>query len=270
MNTGTYGGKTLNRAERRLLRKTIQKVKGIYSSVQMKKYLGTIHKMKKSRAKAIILLAASSKKIIKAKLGLERGEWQLLAQSRSMREAIFANTLGFFTPAFLLLPEWKTANDKFNDALVAIENHVDGGKGLKETALFNVNVILKKALAYVNGLCLDSQTTAVSIIGAALMLETNTKGRIVGPITVKQGNGTGILTCSCPAPLENNHPVRTTYEKGYSTDGGKTWTDLQPIPGVKSIASGLTIGLPYVFRSRYYTVKGGLTAYVYSQPVFVM
>jgi hypothetical protein len=216
---------------------------------------------------AHIILVSASVKIIKAKLGMPKGEWEYLAQSRLMRAAINTNTLTFFTPAFASLAAWDTQNNALNSALTAIRNKVSGAAGMKTTAMTNLSATLKKALAYVNGLCLDSQINAEAIIGAAFMQMTLTGTRVTKSITVKQTTDSGSVECKCPAAKFEGKRVTATYEKGYSKDGGATWIDLPAIAKCKIVATGLTLGVPVIFRSRVTTTKGGTTTWVISQPI---
>lgn len=215
----------------------------------------------------VFIMVTASVKIIKAKLAMPAGEWEFLAQSRLMQKAIFTNTLSYFTPVFALLAAWETANTLLNTALTAVANKTAGATGLKVTAMAGLNGILKKALAYVNGLCIDSQSTAVAIIGAAFMQQTATGTRIVKDVTVSIGTAGASINCKCPAAKIDGKRVVASYEKGYSTDKGVTWTDLVAIPKCKTIAYHLEVGVPHIFRSRYTTSKEGTTVYVYSKPI---
>ena len=253
--------------ENRLVRLTVKKVKSLKTEFQKQRYAEMLTAMGEGRVKQIILFATTSVAIIKAKLAMSRAEWDYLADSRAMQLAQVNNFLGYFTVPFASLADWDTENDAFEKALKMIQNGTKGGAGLKKSTWSKLIGTMNKALAYVNGLCIDDQEHAESIIAAALMQMTNTKTRVTSDITVTKGKTAFTLLVKCPAAKKDGNPVAATYEKAYSSDGGATWTPLLSIPRCKIQTPVLAANVPVVCRSRYTTMQDGTTDWVYSKPV---
>ena len=254
----------------RLFRKTIQRIKKIKTEAAMQKFEASVLAMKPGQEQRIIILSLTSVRIIKAKLGMPAAENDYLAQSAAMWSAQDSNALSYFTPAFDGMKEWSGANADMVTALKALKDGTKGGAGLKTKALARLKAVLLLALAYINKLCGAQQSLAESIIGAALMQVIKNGARVVSDITAKAGKDTASMEVSCPAAKIDGKRVAASYEKGYSKDGGTTWTDLVSLPNCKTIAYGLALNIPYIFRSRYTSTKGGTSKWVISKPVTLM
>ena len=253
--------------ESRLVKKMIQKAKRFRTDAQKLKFLKAVLKNQVSKKRLVIVMTAITVKVIKAKLGMPKAQWDFLASSVAMQKAIFTNTLGFFTPVFGGLAAWATQNTALSAALVVLKNRGTGGKGMKSTAMTALKPTLNQALAYVNGICALNQPNALTVIEAAMMVAINPGPRTVKPITVKVLADAGTVRVGCPSTYIGPKKVAGTYEKGWSSDGGRTWNPLPSIPKCKLIATGLISGVPVIFRSRTITTIGGTSAWVISLPV---
>lgn len=216
---------------------------------------------------SIFLFATTSVRIIKAKLGMSKAEYVFLAESIAMHKAIKENTLGYFTVLFDGLTDWDDNNILLTAALQALRDGVNGAAGMKTTALGKLKTSLKLALAYVNKLCLASQDTAESIIGAALMKVINQGARVISDIVVKQGKSAASIATSCPAVKVDGKKVVATYQKGYSTDNGLTWSESVSIAQCRYTFLLLRVGVPHIFRSRTISAKTGTSIWVYSRSI---
>ena len=263
----TVWSQKLTVRQNRLVRLTVKKVKSLKTEFQKQRHAEILLSMGEGRVKQIILFATASVAVIKAKLAMSRGEWDYLADSRAMQDAQQQNELGYFSPPFTLLGIWKGQNDEFEKALQMIQQGKKGGAGEKKRTWGKLKGTMNKALAYVNGLCIDDQEHAEAIIGAALMQMTNTKSRVTSDITVTKGKTAFTLIVKCPAAKINSNDVAATYEKAYSSDGGATWIPLLSIPRCKIQTPVLAANVPVVCRSRYTTMQEGTTDWVYSKPV---
>ncbi|MEI6487502.1 MAG: hypothetical protein WCP52_00995 [Bacteroidota bacterium] len=258
----------LSAKDRRLIKKEKKRIDRIKTQAQVQVYWNNLLKLPSSRERQLIILFALSIITIKAKLGMPTRETDFLKHSEDMQEAIKKNTLGYFSPAFARLNQWKTENENLDKAITDVTNRVRGAEGRKKNAKANLRVTLKLALAYINELALLNQAKANSIIEASLMVVIHRSARVVKDFTVKQMEATGsILLRSASAKIDGKY-VNASYEWQYTTDDGVTWIALPTtINKAKTIAKDMVVGVATIFRKRITTSKGGTSAWVVSKPI---
>ena len=266
-NVVTVTSQKLTVKGNRLFRKTVQRIKKIKTVSEMKQFEKWVLGIDDPETKRIIILAVVTIRVIKAKLAIPKKQYDFLAQSVAMQSAQSENDLSYFTPPFLGMKEWNTNNGALSDALVALKNKTIGAAGMKKTAMTNLKLTLNNALGYINTLISKQQNIAESIIEAALMEAIGGGSRVQSDITVTFGTEAASIKVKCPAAKIDGKRVTAVYEKGYSTDGGTTWTDLPSLPKCSIIATGLKTGTPHIFRSRVTTTKEGTSAWVVSKPI---
>ena len=255
--------------QRRLLKKEQKVFNALKGAKAIAHYLHNLVQMKNKVGKAIILVVVSGDTTIKAKLAMSDKEDTFLKESRNMQAAISTNTLGYFSPAFAQISDWESQNGALGKALDAIKNKIVGAAGMKKTALKNLNVTLKLALAYVNGLMLLNQDEAKTIAEAALMTVVLPATRNKPPISAKQSSTSGAIKLAVIAVRIGKKRVTASYEWQYSLDNGVTWIALPNTVTAKTVALNMPIGKSVIFRSRSTSSKGGTSEWVISKAIMV-
>ena len=258
----------LSAKDRRLIKKEKKRIDRIKTQAQVQVYWNNLLKLPSSRERQLMILFALSIITIKAKLGMPTREADFLKHSEDMQEALKKNTLGYFSPAFARLNQWKTENENLDKAMTDVTNGVRGAEGRKKNAKANLRVTLKLALAYINELALLNQAKANAIIEASLMVVIQRSARVVKDFAVKQMEATGsILLRSASAKIDGKY-VNASYEWQYTTNDGVTWIALPTtINKAKTIAKDMVVGVATIFRKRITTSKGGTSAWVVSKPI---
>src|ERR1035437_4035739 len=228
-----------------------------------------VYMNKKQREGAILLFAAVSVTVIKAKLGMPTKQADYLVQSQAIYAALELNTGGFYTtllPALLIL--LGDQNDEYSTCLKNMKLGVLGAKGAKITAKSNLKATLNLVLGYINGLAAANQPQSVEIITGCKMMviagksvnkqdmsatKTVTPGQAkLGSLARKNAKGDYIKTiydwqsAKIP-PMALDAPASSL-----------AWLDLPSTMVAKTTSSGNTLGSLMAFRKRTTIIVDGL------------
>ncbi|MEI6487558.1 MAG: hypothetical protein WCP52_01275 [Bacteroidota bacterium] len=258
----------LSAKDRRLIKNEQKRIDRLKTQAQVDVYWKSLMKLPPSGERHTLILFALSVITIKAKLGMPRRDADFLKQSEDMHLAQANNTLGFFSPAFARLVQWKTENEALHNAMTDVTNGVNGAEGIKKDAKKNLQKTLKLALAYVNGLALDNQAKAEAMIEAALMKVIKQSSKSIKDFSVKQMEESGTIQLRSEAAKIDGKRVNAGYDWQYSINNGATWIALpSTVNKAKTLATDMAIGVATIFRKRVTTTKGGTTAWVVSKPI---
>lgn len=220
-----------------------------------------VYMNKKQREGAILLFAAVSVTVIKAKLGMPRKQADYLIQSESIHAALALDTGGFYTsllPALLALLD--TQNGDYSTALKNMKLGVLGAKGAKITAKSNLKITLNTILAFINGLAAANQAQAVEIITGCKMMvvgahavnkqdmsakKTATAGQAkLGSLAGKNAKGDYVKTMydwqkAIVPPTAIDAPASSL-----------SWSNLPSTMVAKALSNGNSANTLYAFRKR--------------------
>ena len=268
VNEKSANGQKMTEKGQKLLEKANNKLRKVKTRGDAAQFISNVMKIKNANNRSIFIFALVSVKIIKGKLGMPRKDLDFLKKSMDMQAILAANDSGLYAPPFNLLKAWALQNTALSTAFDEITAGSIDGQGDKATAYVDLKATLKLALAYINGLALLNQRQAIAIIQGCLMVVITQKDRITAEITVKQLPATGQIKIKVPSIKIDTKRVSAVFEWAFSNDGGVTWIPL-PVTNNKcsTIAVGMIIGKPVIFRSRATSTKGGTTAWVVSKPI---
>lgn len=210
-----------------------------------------------------IFVLAVTMHIIRGKLGftVNSKDSEVLFKSTAIQEALVLNTGGYYTPAFGQMALLGTCITTFSNSINNVNLGVLGAEGAKNTAKVNLMKVLKKALAYVNGLAEDDQANAVEIITGAKMVVIGVPSINKQDFAIKQGPGTGEVILTSLAVKVDGKYVKAVYEWQFSIDNGKTWEPLPVTTTAKTMATGMLPGIATLFRKRTSSAKTGVSTW---------
>ncbi len=252
--------------DRRLIKQQEKKLTKIKTVSDARHYMHNAERMKEGRTKMIIMITVQKTRLIKAKLAMPDAELLYLRKSELMYSALFDNTSGFFTSPFDLLATWALQNTALSNAFTDIDNHIAGAEGDKITAMNDLKITLILALAYVNKLALLNQRQAVALITAAHMVVIGRGRHDAQEIEVKIGNASGEVIVKCMVPKEGTKQLVVTYFVEVSTDGGISFSPLDPSHPSKVVVKELAPNKSVKFRCRNWT-KNGWSDWSVSKPI---
>ena len=268
VNEVSENGQKMTENQQKLYEKAKSKLRKVKSLEDAAQFIGNVMKIKNAKNRNIFILAMVTVKIIKGKLAMPTKQLEFLKRSQDMQAIIAANDSGLYSPPFNLLKAWGLQNVALSAAFDEITAGNKDGQGDKATAISDLKVTLKLVIAYINGLALNNQRQAITIIQGCLATVITQKERITPEITVKQMAATGQIKVKVPGVRIDSKKVSAVCEWAFSTDNGVTWIPL-PVTNNKysTIVTNMVVGKPVIFRNRTTTTKGSTSAWVVSKPI---
>ncbi|HWY13127.1 MAG TPA: hypothetical protein VN026_17455 [Bacteroidia bacterium] len=228
-----------------------------------------IYMNKKQREGAILLFAAVSLSVIKAKLGMPTKQADYLIQSQAIHAALVLNTGGFYTtllPALLTLLD--DQNTEFSTCIKNMKLGVLGAKGAKITAKSNLKITLNTILAFINGLAAANQAQSVEIITGCKMMVVGAKSVNKEDMSATKTVTPGLAKLGSLAGKNADKYVKTMYDwqKAIVPPSAPTapaaslgWTDLPSTMVAKTTSAGNAAGSLVGFRKRTTIIVDGVS-----------
>ena len=158
------------------------------------------------------------------------------------------------------LTQLKADIDSFDAAEAVAQTRTKGTAAARDSKLEIVRADLEEVRAYVQGLVTADPANAANIAQAAGFALRKSKTASKSELSAKPSKTT-LGSVDLVAKLGK---VKACHDWQYSTDGGKTWIDVQTTLQAKTTVPGLQPGNTVVFRHRAVT-KSGPAAW--SQPI---
>jgi hypothetical protein len=182
------------------------------------------------------------------KLPKRIADFMIVAQKIHDQMAANTATLPSANPSLAIL---QPQIDKVSTLQALVKARATGSVADRDAAVRVLAVSLNSERSYVESVCNENPTDALSIAEDAGMTLRTVATRVKPPLAAKAGRVTGTVVLVAKA---TKGAKANSWQ--YSTDGGKTWIDLPQTTKANTTVPNLQPGMTVEFRQRVLTKAG--------------